>query len=280
MDFAYYNGNYLPLSEHRFPVCDRAVFFGDGVYDAMLGHKNRIHLEEEHLERFYKNLDELGMHLNEGKEALSEILHLLLGHVEEGYAFLYVQASRVREARVHSAYGFSRASLFAYAKAIPLPDCEKRLSLVTYSDERYGLCHIKTVNLLPNVLAASYAEQMRADEAIFVDGDLVRECSHSSISILVGNTLMTHPLDRHILPGIMRAQLIQEANALGLKVLENAFHISEAMASDGVFITSTTKRCALAEYIDHFPLKEPSEMAKKLWKAVNASFFSSMEDGV
>ena len=200
--------------------------------------------------------------------------------MSDGYAFLYLQAARQRAERVHSANGFSRAALFAYAKAMPLPDCERPLSLVTYPDARYGLCHIKSVNLLPNVLAASHAEKKGADEAIFVDGNTVRECSHSNISILAGDTLITHPLDRHILPGIMRGELIRHARLLGLRVLENAFTVSEAMASDGVFVTSTTKRCALADKIDSLPLKTPSETAKMLWKSVNCAFFSSMEKTV
>lgn len=280
MDFAYYNGDYMPLSEHRFPLSDRAALFGDGVYDAMLGRADQIHLESEHVDRFYTNIEELGMHLCEDRDKLSDILHLLLSRVDGDYAFLYVQASRIRPERVHSAHGISDAALFAYAKSTPLPDCNKRVSLVSYPDERYGLCHIKTVNLLPNVLAASYAENKGADEAIFIDGNLVRECSHSSISILEENTLITHPLDRHILPGIMRAELIRHARMLGLDVLENAFTLSQAMASDGVFVTSTTKRCVLADRIDTLPLKTPSARAKMLWNAVNRSFFASMEKTV
>ena len=280
MDFAYYNGDYMPLSEHHFPFFDRAAFFGDAVYDAMLGRGNIIHLEEKHLERFCTNLKQLGLAPREDKRKMSEILYLLLSRVTDGYAFLYLQASRIREDRVHSANGFTHAALFAYARSIPLPDCERPLSLLTYPDERYGLCHIKTVNLLPNVLAASYAEKMGADEAIFVDGAIVRECSHSNISILMGDTLITHPLDRHILPGIMRGELIRHAHMLGLNVLENAFTISEAMASDGVFVTSTTKRCVLADRIDNLPLKIPSKKAKMLWKALNEAFFSSMKKTV
>ena len=280
MDFAYYNGDYLPLADHRFPITDRAAFFGDGVYDAMLGKKNTIHLEKEHLDRFIGNLDALRLSVSESREEISQILHLLQSRIENEYAFLYLQASRIRAERVHSSYGYEKANLFAYAKALSLPDCEKRISLVSYPDERYGLCHIKTVNLLPNVLAASYAEQKGADEAVFVDGDIVRECSHSNISIVVGSTLITHPLDRHILPGIMRAQLLCEAEAVGMEILLQPFTLSQMFAADGVLVTSTTKRCVLASMLDSFPLKPPSREAKMLWERVNSSFFSSMEKSV
>jgi D-alanine transaminase len=148
--------------------------------------------------------------------------------------------------------------------------------LVTVEDTRYALCHIKTVNLLPNVLASTYAEEVGADEAIFVKDGVVRECSHSNIAILSGGVLLTHPLDCHILPGIMRGALLEMAKRMGIVVEERAFSSDALFRAEGVFVTSTTRRVALANSIDGIELAPPSSLAKQLHFLFNRDFFEYM----
>ncbi len=276
MDFAFYDGNILPLCEVKFGFRDRSVFFGDGVYDAMIGNQKGIYMLKEHLERFQKNLSLLSLTLPYGEDEIIEILNTLLAKTGEGDRFLYIQASRDREERRHSAYGFQNAHFFAYAKSFELPDENKGLSLVCVEDNRYALCHIKTVNLLPNVLASTYAEQMGADEAVFIKDGIVRECSHSNISILQNGALITHPLDCHILPGIMRGALIEGARKLGITVEERYYTKEDIFLADGVFITSTTRRVAMANMLDGIALPPPKKQALALHSLVNSDFFEKM----
>ncbi|MBR2611879.1 MAG: aminotransferase class IV [Clostridia bacterium] len=276
MDFAFYDGNMMPLSDIRIATDDRAFFFGDGVYDAMVGNGKSIFMEKEHLERFRNNLSALSLSLPYSDKEIHDILSVLMEKTGTGYLFLYVQASRAREERKHSSHGIYSAHFFAYAKRFALPDADEMLSLVSVEDMRYELCHIKTLNLLPNTIAATYAEQMGADEAVFVRNGIVRECSHSNISVLKDGTLITHPLDCHVLPGIMRKALIRCATEMGIAVEERCYTKEEVFCSDGVFITSTTRRCALACALDGVALPLPKEDALALHSMVNREFFEKM----
>ena len=277
MDFAFYDGQVLPLPEVRFFPDDRAFFFGDGVYDAMVGNMREIYLLERHLARFRKSLSALSLTVEYSDCEIEEILRRLMQKVGGDMCFLYIQASRKKAERAHAIAGSHSSHFFAYAKRFSLPDENGRLFLVTTEDKRYELCHIKTINLLPNVLASTYAEERGADEAIFVKNNMVRECSHSNISILLNGVLYTHPLDCHILPGIMRGELISEAINMGISVVERPFSIEEMLRAEGVFVTSTTRRVAFAQRIDFTLLKEPSDSALALHRAVNFAFYEKMQ---
>ena len=276
MDLAYYDGSFLPLCDVKIGMDDRAFFFGDGVYDAMVGRGGKIHLEGEHLCRFRRSLLALSLEVARSDEEIHGILGSLLSAVDDGDAFLYIQANRARPERNHSCLYHHTAHLFAYAKSITLPDENKPLSLVTVEDTRYSLCHIKTVNLLPNVLASTYAERMGADEAVFVCDGVVRECSHSSISILLDGVLVTHPLDCHILPGVMRGELLRTALACGIAVKEDYYTLKELLRAEGVLVSSTTRRVQMAKSIDGIALPEPSELTKMLHKRLNLDFYEKM----
>ena len=272
MDYAFYDGKMLPLCEVKIATDDRAFFFGDGVYDAMVGNGKMIYMEKEHLERFEKNLSALSLSLPYSDKEIHDILSVLMDRTGVGNLFLYIQASRARNERKHSSHGYHKAHFFAYAKIFDLPDENERLSLVSVEDTRYELCHIKTLNLLPNTIAASYAEQMGADEAVFVRDGIVRECSHSNISILKDGKLITHPLDCHILPGIMRSVLIGCASEMGISVEERHYTIEDIYRCDGVFISSTTIRCALACELNGVALPLPKQQALELHSLVNMDF--------
>ena len=131
-----------------------------------------------------------------------------------------------------------------------LPNPKRRLALVSYPDKRYEYCHIKTLNLLPAVLASSYAEGMGADEAVFYRKSVVTECAHSNISILKSGVLITHPTDTHILPGITRAKMIDICKEMGVKVEERAFARGDLLRSDAVLVTSSSKLCLMASSVD------------------------------
>ena len=276
MEYAFYDGNFLPLCEVKIGVNDRSFFFGDGVYDAMVGAGDVIYMEEEHLSRFEKSRSQLSLKIPYNKQQIGAILRTLMKKAGDKLSFLYVQASRYGRERKHSPDFSSSAHFFAYAKPMVLPNDKEMLSLVTVEDTRYSLCHIKTINLLPNVLASGYAEERGADEAVFVKDGIVRECSHSNISLLCKGVLLTHPLDCHILPGIMRGALLREAQKSGIPIEEREYTIRDILSAEGVFITSTTRRVALAKSLDGHPLSSPSNEALSLQARVNMDFYEKM----
>ncbi len=255
MSIAYYNGRICAPDEVRLPLSDRAVFFGDGIYDAAMGRGGKIYLENEHIERFVSNAKRMDIPLPFNDAQLRDLLHGLVKRSGEDCFFLYFQLTRYGEVRKHAYERCGRSNLLITVTPLALPDPKRRLSLVSYPDRRYGYCHIKTLNLLPAVLASSYAEGMGADEAVFHRGNTVTECAHSNISILKNNKLITHPTDRHILPGITRARLIKICKQMSIEVEERAFTKGELLRSDAALVTSSSKLCLIAKSVDGVALR-------------------------
>ena len=250
MSIAYYNGKICSVDEVRVPLTDRAIFFGDGIYDAAIGRGGRIYLEDEHIERFIGNSRLMNIPLPLEKEELRGLLHELVRRSGEDCFFLYFQLTRYSATRVHACREREMSNLLITVTPATLPDPKRRLALVSYPDKRYEYCHIKTLNLLPAVLASSYAEGMGADEAVFYRKSVVTECAHSNISILKSGVLITHPTDTHILPGITRAKMIDICKEMGVKVEERAFARGDLLRSDAVLVTSSSKLCLMASSVD------------------------------
>ena len=246
----YYNGEILPREKARIPLSDRAIFFGDGIYDAALSVNGKIVWEDDHVERFFNNAKALSLEPKITEKELKEILHLMVEKSNFDTAFLYFQLSRNSESRVHSAVGTNKSNLLVTIENFTLQNPTKKLSLITYPDKRYGYCNLKTLNLLPSVLAATEAEKSGCDEAVFVREGVITECSRSNIFIVKNGCLKTHPTTEHILPGIARKKVINAAKKLGFEVFETAFTKEDLMLADEIMITSTTKLCLAANIID------------------------------
>ena len=119
-------------------------------------------------------------------------------------------------------------------------DLSKDAKAVCVKDTRFYHCNAKTLNLLPNVLAAETAHENGCGEAIFVRDGYVTECAHSNVHILKDGTLVTHPADNLILPGIARAHLIGRCKALGVPVDERPFTQEELMNADEVIVSASS----------------------------------------
>lgn len=284
MSIAYYNGRICAPEEIAVPLSDRAIFFGDGVYDAAIGRNGKIFLLDEHLDRFIGNCRRLGLNLPLERDALSALLLRLAGECGEACYMVYFQLSRFGAVRRHAYRATDGANLLITVRAIDMPSHEKRLKLVCYPDKRYGYCDIKTLNLLPSAMAASYAEALGADEAVFIRDGKVTECAHSNVSIIKDGVLYTHPKGEKILPGIMRAELIRACREMGVNCREEPFSRDALFAADEVIVTSSTKLFMLAESVDGVPLYRKESAARgafdgkigeKLTKSVNFNFVKS-----
>ena len=253
MDYAYYNGKFGRYEKINLPLSDRAIFFGDGVYDAAIGGGGKIFLFDEHCDRLYGNARRLGIQPPVSREELGRILLEVIKRSGLSEYFIYVQLSRSKARRSHSATDAS-TNLLVTVTEWSRPSLSKRLSLITEEDLRYEYCDIKTVNLLPAVIASTKSEESGADEAVFHRGDTVTECAHSNISILKGGVLITHPESPHILPGITRRHLIDSARSLGIPVSERPFTLDELFSADEVIVSSTTKLVLAAKSIDGHPV--------------------------
>ena len=252
MEISYYNGKITPYEDTLIPISDRAIFFGDGVYDAFIGRNKIVYLYDDHIARLYGNAEAIGIAPPTSADELKEIIAGLVDHYGNGCFFLYVQFSASGSRRAHTLRdGKTNLLITLTDQALPRPD--GTLTVETAEDVRYGLCNIKTLNLLPNVLAAIDADSRGNKEAVFIRNGIVTECTRSNVAIIKGNRLITHPRDNRILPGIARSRLLINAEALGLVTEERSFSASELYEADAVLITSTTGICRRATEVDGKP---------------------------
>ena len=253
-DYAYYNGTISRYSDAKVSLSDRLIYFGDGVYDVMIGHNKKIFLAEEHFNRLFSNAKELEIPIDFSKSYINSVIDRLISLCGYDQYIIYISISRNAKNRIHSYLGLNGTNLLITIKQFEHSD-KTYLDLITEEDKRYYFCNIKTTNLLPAVLASSKAEKLNCDEAVFIRGNIVTECAHSNIFIIKNNTIITHPLSNLILPGITRQLVITLAESLNIKVKEMAYEKDALFDADEVIVSSTTKFIKRVASIDGIPTK-------------------------
>ena len=252
----YYNGKMGPLEEMTVPMGDRALYFGDGIYEATCV-ANRVPFAlEEHLDRMYNSLRLLEIPFSMERGQVREELQKVIDAAEETpVQFLYWQVSRGVCPRNHPFPGPDvEPSLMAYVKPHAMKPMDRPYKLISMEDIRFKLCNIKTLNLIPSVLANQRAVERGCDEAVLHRGSRVTECAHSNISMLKDGVLRTAPTDELILPGITRKHLLELARTHGIPVEERPFSMVELMNADEVIVTSSSALCMYVESIDGVPV--------------------------
>lgn len=248
-NIGYYNGEYGPIEEMKIPMNDRVHYFGDGIYDATSCGNHVIYLIDEHIERFYNNAALVGMEVPCTREELQHILQEMVDKVEGDLLFVYWQLTRGTAPRKH-AFPDVKANLWVTVTPLTFRNPKERTSLTTMEDCRYLYCNIKTLNLMPSVLAAEKAERENCYETVFHRGDQVTECAHSNVSILKNGRLKTHPNDQYILPGLAKKHLLRACEALGIPVDEEAFTLAELRDADEILTSSSSNFCLAAERLE------------------------------
>ncbi len=268
-ELAYYDGRIGAPEELMVPFQDRVHFFGDGVYDATVGGNHKVYLLEDHLDRFYSSAKALDIKIPMDKKELGELLTKLLSMVEGNTHFVYWQVTRGTAPRDHAYDEAMLGKLWVMIRPNRLKDPDVPIRLITMEDTRFLYCNIKTLNLLPSVLASQEALKAGAMETVLHRGDMVTECAHSNVSILKNGTFLSHPNDNLILRGIAKTHMIQACYRLGIQVLERAFTMEELMEADEVIVTSSSNFCLHADVIDGKPVggKDPVTL-KKIQDAV------------
>lgn len=246
----YYNGSIGELDEMTVPMLDRGCYFGDGVYDVTYARNYRIYALDEHVDRFFQSAKELKIQPNFTKEELSDLLSRLAKKMDVGNLWVYFQITRGTSLRNHAFPADATPNLWIMLKPAEIRDVYQPMRCITAEDTRFYLCHIKTLNLIPSVLATQKSEEAGVDECILHRGDVVTECAHSNISILRDGRLITHPANNLILAGTGRAHLIACAKRHGITVEETAYTLDELMNADEVLITSASALCMRVVEVD------------------------------
>jgi D-alanine transaminase len=248
-NLGYYDGKFDLIENMNVPMTDRAFYFGDGVYEAVFCRNHKIFALDEHIERLYRSASLLDIKIPMNKEEMVALLYEMLAKVDGNEHFLYWQVSRGAALRNHS-FGELDGKIAIMIKQMEMPDTYHKVKLISAEDTRFLHCNIKTLNLIPSIVAAQKAEAAGAAECIFHRGDRVTECSHSNVSILKDGKFITAPADNLILAGVARAHLIAACGALGIPVEERPYTMDELKAADEVIVSSTSKLCLAGYELD------------------------------
>ena len=241
MPTVYLNGRFLPENEAGISPLDRGFLFADAIYEVVRYDRGRPYRLAEHLERMNDGLRAVRIHAT--ADFFEEAGRRLLS--ENGFAdkdaFVYAQVSRGAAPRYHAfPPEGTTPTVFAFAREVDPPPAAEGGRAILLTDERWGRCDIKSVMLLPNVLAAQKAREAGAIDAILVRDGFALEGTKANLFVVSKGTLRTAPNGPRILPGVTRGAAIEAARRIGLAVEERAFTLEEMYAAQEVFFASTT----------------------------------------
>ncbi len=252
---AYVNGRYLPIGAAAIGVEDRGYQFADGVYEVIALAAGRLVDRRAHLDRLERSLAEIDLAMPMGRRALGVVLDSVArrNRVREG--IVYLQITRGSAPR-NAAYPASvQPVLSVTARPVCGPDAATReagVTVIGLPDERWLRCDIKSVALLPNVLARQRAAAAGAYEAWLIDdAAMVTEGSASNAWIVTRDGILrTRGTGPRILAGVTRARIVALAAGEGLTVEQRPFSIAEATGAAEAFLTSTTAGALAISRID------------------------------
>ena len=278
-NLGYYNGKIGELEEMSIPMNDRVCWFGDGVYDAGPCRNYHIFALDEHIDRFFNSAALLDIKMPVTKQELKDLLNDLVKKVDTGDLFVYYQVTRGTGIRDH-AFTEGPGNLWVMLKPAKISDGLEPIKLITVEDTRFFHCNIKTLNLIPSVMATQKAKDAGCQEAVFYrPGGRVTECAHSNVHIIKDGKLYTAPTDNLILPGIARAHLIRMCKKLEIAVSETPYTLDDLFAAEEVLVTSSSNLCLHANEIDGKTVggKQP-ELLEKIRKALLDEFTEATND--
>lgn len=245
---AFVNGRYLPFRNAQVHIEDRGYQFADGVYEVCEVRGGRLVDERRHIARLKRSLDELRIRQPVAWTALGVILREVVARNRVTHGIVYVQVTRGVARRDHAfPPAAAKPSLVVTARALDRRRNDaiaaRGIAVVSVPDTRWKRVDIKTIGLLPNVLARQAAIEQGARDAWFVDGDgaVTESASANAWIVTETGTVVTHQADHAILCGITRTVLFDAIAALGLSIEERPFTLKEAYAAREAFVTSASQ---------------------------------------
>ena len=270
MAIGYLNGKVISSSDPVLPIDERGHQFGDGVYEYIRVYGGRAFMMDEHMDRFFKSAEAIKLNLGQTREEIVAIVDDLIERSGLSDCDVYMQATRGIAPRNHL-FPNVPASISMTVKPFRAMDetlREQGAKVKLLPDERWQNCWIKTLNLLPNLLAKQEAFEAGAFEAVLVRDGIVTEGSSSNIFLVKDGTLITPPATKHILHGITRIAVLSIAAELGVPVKEEQFAPDVMFEADEVFLTSTGIEIVPVTSVDNHNIGsgKPGDITKKVYE--------------
>jgi len=247
---AYVNGAYVPMDMATVHIEDRGYQFADGVYEGITVKDGKLVDLEPHLDRLERSLRELKIHMPMARAPMEIVFKETVRRNRLQDAFLYIQVTRGVARRDHPFPAGAVSTLVVTARRLDLAGIKARaetgIKVSSQPDIRWGRCDVKSISLLPNILAKQAAREAGGFEAVLYDaeGNVTEGSSTNIWMVTADGTLITRSTDDNILPGITRATLMAIARELQMKVETRAFTLDEAKSAAEMFLTSSTS-CAM-----------------------------------
>jgi len=243
LDIVYLNGDYIPKASAKISIFDRGLLFSDAVYEVVSVIDGRLIDMARHVTRLERSLGEISINAFADWSTIAQNLAAENG-LQEGLVYLQVSRGVMVEREYRWPAPDTPPTIFAFAQERTLianPLADRGMRIITRPDLRWQRCDIKTTQLLYASLMKMEAVAAGVDDVWMTRDELVTEGTSQNAHIISQDgVLISHQLDRSILPGVTRIEMLAQAQAMGLTVEERPFLIDEAKAAAEAFISSST----------------------------------------
>ncbi len=265
----YLNGEFLPLEEAKLSPFDRGFMFADGVYEVIRTYNGNLFRYEDHLDRLRRSLNfiDLEYDLSFTKDVIYQLI--TSNKLDKNESLIYLQITRGNSVpRSHKFPHSFVPTIFISATQIKVNETGRKngISVISLEDLRWKRCDIKSVSLLPAILANEEAYKKGAGEAILFRDGLITEGTHTNFFAVKDEIVFTAPEGNQILSGITRKILLELCKQLDILISEEFIKTNELKAFEEFFVTSTTKEITPVIKIDSFtiPGNKPGRLTMKL----------------
>lgn len=269
-ELTYFNGEMVESGAKVVSLDDRGYCFGDGVYEVVRVYNGRAFAFSYHQDRLYRSMREMDIPVRMPPDELQELHEIMIEQSEITDGYIYLQITRGVTPRHHA---FERSKLepqmYMFIKPITtdLGALQEGVKAITLPDERWARVDIKTLNLIPNILAQTKAEKKGAYTAILVRDGIVTEGATSNVFVMKDGVCYTHPANHHILKGITRQLVVTRvAPTAGITIIEREFDEAFLKDADEIFFTDTIGGIIPITTLNREPVGEgkPGKAAKVL----------------
>ncbi|MDF1516012.1 MAG: aminotransferase class IV [Anaerolineae bacterium] len=272
--WVYYNGRIIPKKEVSISPDDRGFVFGDGVYEVLSVNKGHFLEEDAHYDRLAYSLSTLDIPIPDLQEIQSAVWQVLeRNDLIDGPAMVYLQLTRGVAPRRHPFPDVApepTVYITAQAYTPPWDLWEQGVEVIVLPDQRWGRCDIKSLNLLPNVLASQQAKVAGAYDALLHRDGVITEGSHTGVCCIRHGILFTHPLTKCILPSVTRGLVLRCCAELRIPVREQAIPLHLVHELDELMVLGTTTEVMPVVRVEGHPVGDgrPGPITRKLQQAV------------
>lgn len=264
------NGDYLPADQAKISIFDRAVNFGDAIYEVAGVLDGKLIDFEHHMQRYANSLEKLQITSPLSQQQILEAFRQLVERNQLDEGLVYMQVTRGVAERDFIWPDDIEPNVFMFTQSkesVENEAAESGITLASTDDIRWARRDIKSVNLLAQVLAKKVAADAGAYEALMVDADgFVTECGSTSFFIVKGDLILTRPLSNDILPGVTRRAVVALCTKHDLRLVENRFTLEEALNADEAFISGASSYVLPVVKIDDRQISggKPGDLTRKL----------------